>query len=800
MKKFTFILAVILISLSSISIAQSGFTGKIIDKESGKPLSGAHLSLQNTYYTTVSDPFGSFKFNNLKAGDYVIVATYMGYNTYVEKITIPQNGAQEIFLEKAIIMEDEVVIKSTRVGLNSPATYTDVDKSEIQKINLGKDIPYLVNFTPSITTTSDAGNNIGYSQLRLRGTDITRINVTINGIPLNDPESQNVYWVNLPDFGSSVDNLQIQRGVGTSTNGAATFGGSINLQTTTLQPEPYGIVDNSFGSFNSRKHNISAGTGLIKDMFSFDVRLSQIASDGYIDRAKSDLKSFFFTGALYGKNNILRFNVFSGKEKTYQAWEGVPKDSLETNRTYNPAGEYIDDDGNIQYYDNQTDNYKQDHFHLLFSQQMGSFNLNLAAFYIKGSGYYESWKNNQKLTNYGDDYFTSDSTVTRSDLIRQKWLDNDFSGVTFSGIWDKNENFKLTIGGAYSNYIGDHFGYVLWAKDAIVNNQEQPWYKNQGRKTDMNVYSKLNWFIGPGINIYADLQYRYVDYLCTGIHDNLHEINIDQTYNFFNPKAGIFYEITDQHKSYFSFAIANREPNRRNFLDADEDYVPTYETLYDFELGYDYTKEKFRLGVNLYYMYYHDQLVLTGKINNVGDPIMQNVPISQRTGIEFDAAAKISKRLDWNMNLTLSSNKIDAYTEYVDNWDTWSQDSKELTNTYLSFSPDIIAYNLFSYEAVDNLFIKLESKYVGKQYIDNTSNEDRKLDPYFVNGVIFNYLIKTSFIEEIGIDLIVNNIFNTKYESNAWVYKYIHEDQPLEMSGYFPQAGINFMLGLHLRF
>jgi len=800
MKRISLILTIALISIYSFTSAQFTILGNITDKSNGETLPGAHISISGTYINTISDHHGNFKINGLKAGDYTLHVTYIGYASYSEQLSITTNTELEIQLESTAIMEEEVVISATRVQQNSPVTYTDVDKNEIQQMNLGKDIPYIVSFTPSITTTSDAGNNIGYSQLRIRGTDITRINVTINGIPLNDPESHNVYWVDVPDFSSSINNIQIQRGVGTSTNGAAAFGASLNIQTQTLEQDPYAAIDNSFGSFNSRKHTLMAGTGLIKDKFAFDVRLSNIASDGYIDRAASDLRSFFVSGALYGKDNILKLNIFSGREETYQAWEGVPKDSLETNRTYNPAGEFIDDDGNISYYDNQTDNYNQDHFQLLFSQQIGTVNLNLAAFYVKGKGYYESWKNDQKLSNYGESYFVEDTSVTRSDLIRQKWLDNDFSGITFSGSWDPKKKIKLSVGGAYNNYVGDHFGYVIWAKDALILNPEEPYYFNKGKKSDFNVYTKMNWLVALKLNLYVDLQYRHINYSVTGNHDNLNEIDINQTYSFFNPRTGIFYEINNQNKTYLSFGIANREPNRRNFIDADPGQIPTYETLYDFELGYDYSIEKLNLGLNVYYMYYHNQLVETGKINNVGDPVMVNVPKSHRTGLEFTAGARIGKNFKWNANLTLSRNKIKSYTEFIDNWDTWGQDIWELENTEISFSPNVIAYNLFSYEVIDNMYVKLESKYISKQYIDNTSSEKRKLDPYFVNNIIFNYLIHTSFIEEIGVDLLVNNIFNSRYESNAWVYKYIYEGQEQEYNGYFPQAGINFMVGLHLRF
>ncbi len=787
--------------LPFLTFSQYTISGIVYDKETKTTLAGAHVIMPGTFKSTISGTKGEFKISGLQKGEITLKITYMGYKSFIGEYYLQGDLIKHVELEKSPIMQDAVIIKATRAYDRTPVVYSTLTKKEIKKVNLGKDLPYLLKFGPSVTITSDAGNDVGYSSIRIRGTDMRGINVTINGIPLNDPESHNVFWVDLPDFSSSVENIQIQRGVGTSTNGAAAFGASINIQTNSLEAEPYAAVNTSFGSFNTYKNNLALGTGLIGDKFSFDARISKIVSDGYIDRASSDLTSLFASGAFYGKSTLLKINYFTGKEKTYQAWEGVPSDSLKTNRTYNPAGAYFDDNGSVQYYDNQTDNYKQDNFQLTIAQELGSkFLINLATHYTKGKGYYESYKTDQKLEKYGEEYFISDSSVTRSDLVRQKWLDNDFSGITFSGIYDSKRKLKLTIGGAWNTYSGDHFGYVIWAKEALIKNKDKQYYFNNGKKTDMNVFAKVDYAIGNKLNIYGDIQYRYIDYLVKGTHDNLMVIDHNPLFNFFNPKMGLFYVISDKHKTFFSFAIANREPSRRNYIDADPGKTPTYETLYDYELGYDYSSAKARAGLNLYYMDYNNQLVLTGEINNVGDPIMVNVPASFRMGIEINAAAKIFNFLSWDINLTVSRNQIKNFTEYIDNWDTWTQESIVLGTTDLSFSPGIITTNRFTFEPTPGLDITIASKYVGKQYIDNTSSDERKLNAYFINDLILNYHLNTSLLKELGINLIVSNIFNEKYETNAWIYRYIMEGKERYMDGYFPMAGFNFQAGVFVKF
>lgn len=783
--------------------AQGQFTihGKISDSVSGTPLMGAHVLIKKTFIGTSSDMNGEFKLLNLSSGSYLLTVSFLGYSDYEKVINLRSDTLLDIELVRTAFLQDEVIIRSTRINQDMPGTYQDIPKETIQRLNIGKDIPFLLSSTPALTTTSDAGNDIGYSALRIRGTDITRINVTINGIPFNDAESHSVYWVDLPDLASSLDNIQIQRGVGTSTNGASAFGASINLQTQKLESEPYALIENSYGSFNSMKNKIALGSGLIHDNFTVDARLSHIHSDGYIDRASSKLLSYFVSGAYYSQRTLLRFNVFSGDERTYHAWEGVPGDSLRTNRTYNPAGEYVDDDGNIRYYDDQIDKYKQDHYQFLFSQEVTRhLIINGATFHVAGKGYYETYKTDQKIEDYGEDLIVGDTGVTRTDLVRQKWLDNRFSGFTLSLLYNPYKKYMITAGGAYNHYNGDHFGYVTWARNAIIPDKSKRWYENSGGKSDYHFFIKGEYFIGKTLRVYGDLQYRGISQNAEGVQDNLNPVNLDLEFHFFNPKFGLHYTIGSRHSIYGMMGLANREPTRRNYLDADPGKEPTYETLYDYEIGYAFKARNTALNLNGYFMDYHNQLVLTGEINNVGDPIMVNVPSSYRAGIEVDGSLHFLKKITWNANLTLSRNKIMGFTAYVDNWDTWAQDSIYLGTTDISFSPSIVFNSTFTYEPVSDLRINFISKYVSKQYIDNTSSDERILDPYFVNHLQITYVIRTSVIPEIGIDLMVNNLFNARYETDAWVYRYFYEGEDLVMNGFFPQATITFMAGLRFKF
>ncbi len=791
--------------ICGLTRAQVTVRGTVAEKQNGKPLPGAHLRTEKSNVSSVTDENGQFTISGLIPGPHKLKITFMGFESCLLDLSLSHDTVLTIVMERYAILGDEVNIVATRVQKGQPVTYSTISGKEIRGFNLGRDLPYLLQTTPSLVTTSDAGNGIGYTGMNIRGSDLTRINVTINGIPVNDAESQGVWFVDLPDLASSTENIQIQRGVGTSTNGAGAFGASVNLKTSDLRQDPYGELDLSGGSYGTFKSTLRFGTGLMAGKICVDGRLSYITSQGYINRATSNLKSYFLSGAWFGKNTTLKLITFSGYEKTYQSWEGVPKDSLATNRTYNPAGEYTDKNGNIAYYDNQTDNYKQDNYQLLFSQRiLKGWNINLALHYTRGRGYYENYDQNAKLSDYGlENIIIGGDTITRTDLVNRKMMDNSFYGFTFSSNNSFGEKMKLSIGGGWNRYNGNHFGKVIWAEYASNGNNELDYYRNTGLKRDFNIYSKFTYSPVRLITLFADLQYRYVGYHMAGTLDDLRTVDQDHIFNFFNPKAGVFFQFSDKHQAYFSFGMANREPSRNNHKDADPERIPTYETLFDYELGYHFTIQAFQANVNVYYMNYNNQLVLTGEINRVGEAVMVNVPHSYRLGLEIAAGLEILKKLQWNINATFSTNKIKDFTSYVDNYDStgafMGQVQEYLGNTNLSFSPGIILGSILTWKPVTWLSFSLISKYIGKQYIDNTSNSSRSLKGYFVNNFSAGYTFRLKPFKEIGFNLLVNNLFNLKYESNAWVYQYYYSGDHYEASGYFPQGLINLLFGITIR-
>jgi len=783
--------------------SQLSISGKVMDAGTGEKLAGAHLMLNNSYKTIISDAEGKFKIEGIKKGDYILTTSFLGYLTENRKLKVETDAIIEIKMKLSPVMEDEIIIKSTRAGEKTPSTHQNISKTEITKMNTGVDIPYIIEQTPSVVVTSDAGAGIGYTNIRVRGSDLSRTNVMVNGIPLNDAESHGVWFVNMPDFASSVDNLQIQRGVGTSVNGAGAFGASINFQTLNLNQQSYAEINNAAGSFNSLKNTVSFGSGLIDNKWAFDGRLSKISSDGFIDRATSDLRSFYLSGAYYSKKTIVKLISFSGKEKTYQAWNGISSNILDTNRTYNDLGSYYDANGNLQYYSNQTDNYQQDHYQLLISHELSKkWNINTALHYTKGYGYYEEYKVQQKFSKYGlANFMTINDTLKKTDLIRRKILDNDFYGYTFALSYDNHKNISAVAGGAWNRYIGEHYGNIIWMQYQGNTPLNYEWYHNTGYKNDFNIYSKINYQLNSKLSVYADLQLRTIYYKISGIDDDLSALSQMHEFIFFNPKFGAFYQLNQNNSFYISFAIANREPSRSNFVDADPTKAfPVHEKLQNFELGYELSKSKYFIKSNIFFMNYKDQLALTGEINDVGDPVMVNVPKSYRLGIEISAGAQLLKSLKWSANIALSKNKIKDFTEYVDDWDSWTQRKQYLGTTNLSFSPEVIASNILTLDACKALSISLISKYVSKQYIDNTSDNDRVLDAYLVNNIRFNYNLRTEFIKNIDLFLVVNNLLNEKYESNAWVYSYYSANKREVMDGYFPQAGRNFMIGLNFKF
>ncbi|HPE86769.1 MAG TPA: TonB-dependent receptor, partial [Bacteroidales bacterium] len=688
----------LLIALPLFGLSQHTIKGTVTDRLTGEPLPVAHVILNDKLLTTITADDGSFLLKQVKNGDYELIISHIGYSTLRQNIVVQGDITLTLQLEPVAIMEEGVIIRATRATENTPVTYQNIDREAIQRSNTGKDLPMLLANTPSLIVNSDAGAGVGYTSFRIRGTDMTRINITINGIPLNEAESQNVFWVDLPDIAASVDNLQIQRGVGTSTNGAAAFGASVNLLTTRLNNEPYAQTELSGGSFGTARGSLAIGSGLIDKHWAFDARMSGIRSNGYVDRGGSDLQSYYLSGAWYGQKALIKFITFSGRETTYQAWNGVPKELLDRGlRTYNPSGEITDaNDKVIGFYDNQTDNYQQDHYQLHFSRELSrNLNLNAAVHYTRGAGYYESYKNNQKLSAYENEpgvIFQADSLVSRTNLIRRKWLDNNFIGTTLTMNYNK-KNWDVSGGGAYTVYDGDHFGKIIWAKEVPVIAHDKNWYESNGYKTDLNTFLKAIRLFDNGLSLYGDLQYRTIEYSITGLRDDLTDITQNHTYHFFNPKAGIMYRIDKHHKLYTSYAIANREPSRDNFTDADAGTVPRPEHLQNMEAGYEFTVHHASLGANFYSMKYRDQLVLTGEINNTGDPVMVNVPKSYRIGIELIGNAKLTRFLSWSANLTLSRNKIQQYTHYVDNWSYWDDPENEpyqvttyYENSEISFS------------------------------------------------------------------------------------------------------------------
>ena len=723
---------------------------------------------------------------------------------WVPFLAIAQTPTDSIQIKKEL---DEVNVNALRASEKTPMTFTNLSEEEIDQQNLGQDLPYLLSTMPSVVTTSDAGAGVGYTGFRVRGSDPTRVNVTINGIPLNDSESQGVWWVNMPDFASSIENIQIQRGVGSSTNGASAFGATINLKTDGLNTKAYALSNNTVGSFKTLKNNVEFGTGLLNGKFTFDGRLSRITSDGYIDRATSDLKSFYLSGAYYGSDEVLKGIVFSGKERTYQAWNGVPLNYLENDslRTFNSYT-----------YENEVDNYGQTHYQLHYTKQLNNnSNYNLSFHYTKGAGYYEQYKASESFSDYGfSEIIIQDDTINETDLIRRKWLDNDFYGTVFS-YNTSIDNMDLTFGGAWNTYTGKHYGEVIWAQYASDSELGHIYYDNDATKDDFNVYTKLNYQYNDKLSLYADLQRRTIDYTFIGFDQEGNNVEQSADFDFFNPKFGVFYHMNRNRSAYASFAVANKEPNRNDFVESSPDSRPQHETLFDTELGYKINGNKLQFGINAYYMVYENQLVLTGQINDVGAYTRTNIDYSERKGIEVEAAYVISEKLKWVGNATFSENKIANFTEYVDNWDTWGQETIYYEDTDISFSPDLIWASTFSYQLNDHLNAQFISKYVGDQHIDNTSSQERMLEAYLVHNARLSVNINSKVFKTAKITFQANNLLEEKYSNNAWIYRFISDgydprpDDPYvnanseggyDMAGYFPQAGRNYLLGISLGF
>ncbi len=792
---YRFLLVALLGLLTLPAWAQFALTGQVAEAN-GSPLPGAAITIEGSYKGTFADATGQFRLATLKPGQYQLRVSLLGYQPLLQTVDLRQNETINLQLQRSEVVMDEVIVSATRANEKTAIAYSTVNRTDLNKQNLGQDLPVLLNFTPSVVTTSDAGAGVGYTGIRIRGSDATRVNITLNGIPYNDAESQGTYWVNMPDFASSVTSVQIQRGVGTSTNGAGAFGGSINVQTNTLQKEPYAETNASAGSFGTLKTTLMAGSGLLNKHWVVDARLSKIGSDGYIDRAFSKLKSFYVSGGYYTDRSFVRLNIFSGQEQTYQAWNGVPESLLKTNRRYN---EFT--------YDNQTDNYQQDNYQLISSYELSKrWRLNASLHWTKGRGYYEEFKTNANLSTYSlPSIVIRDSTITKTDLIRRKWLDNDFYGGLFS--LDYTSFGKLTgnIGGGWNRYQGKHFGEVIWARwnatpVTSTGSIRQRYYDNDATKTDFNLYAKVYYPITAKLNSYVDLQIRTVDYSFLGFDKDQNTVQQQANLTFFNPKAGLTYALSDQTTVYASVGVGNKEPNRDDYTQSTPGSRPLAEHLTDWEAGYKLRTDRLAFTANAYYMVYKNQLVLSGQINDVGNYNRVNVPDSYRLGLELEAAMRLSKSLRWNLNATLSRNKIAQFTEYLDNFDSGNQVPVVHRQADISFSPAFIAGSQLLYSPAKRLEIGLLSKYVSQQYLDNTQTQTRTLHAYLVNDIRLVYTVKPHWVQELTFTLLFNNVLNELYESNGYTYAYISEGRTQADNYYYPQAGRNFLAGVRVRF
>lgn len=718
----------------------------------------------------------------------MLFTSFDGLSQVVQPKAVDTLSLSDTSLKKSSLMPT-IEIQGVRAEQKYPFTQSMIYKSNIAKNNLGQDIPFLLNQVPGAVANSDAGNGIGYTGIRIRGTDPNRINFTINGISYNDAESQGVFLVNMPDLLSSTNSMQIQRGVGTSTNGSGAFGATVNILTNELLEKAYTEINNSVGSFNTFKHTFKAGTGLINNRFTVDVRLSSIKSDGYIERASSDLKSFYISAASIKENSSLRFNIISGKEKTYQAWYGVSEEQMKINRRFNEAGMRPGADP----YDNETDNYWQTHYQLFYNKKINTkWNLNNTVFTTTGRGYYEQYKANEKFEKYGlPSPIINGNTIKSTDLVRQLWLDNIFIGNNIS-VRHKNEKREVTLGGNMSNYLGDHFGKIIWSKYAI--SKDYKWYDLNANKSEQSVFGK--WMEESGnFQFFGDVQLRNIQYDINGFRNNP-TLNIKQQWTFFNPKAGIRYT-KEKTSTYLSFARATKEPNRDDF-EAGNMEIPRPERLDDWEAGIQHTSKKYRYSITFYYMNYKDQLVLTGRINDVGAYTRTNIAKSFRRGIELEGSYSFNPWLQLTSNLALSQNKIQSFTEYYDDYDNGGQKTNLFTSTNIAFSPAVVNNTILSASIMKKTELRWIAKYVSRQYLDNTSRKDRSLDPYLVNDLQINRTFSLKNGTAVSTVIQVNNLFNKRYAPNGYTYSYYYGGNIINNNYFYPMAERNWMIGLNI--
>ncbi|ALI99672.1 TonB-dependent receptor [Rufibacter tibetensis] len=795
------------------AMAQNTLSGRVVDAATQSPLTGSTVRLTSGNRATLTDASGRFAFSNLPAGDYTLQVSYLGYASGTQSVTLPIAQPLEISLTRTSVATKEVLVTATRANEKTGTTYTNIGKQELESRNFGQDLPYLLENTPSLVTNSDAGAGVGYTSMRIRGSDITRINVTVNGIPVNDAESHGVFFVNMPDFASSLQDVQIQRGVGTSTNGAGAFGASLNLQTQDASPEAYARTDNAYGSYNTWKNNVQFGTGLLGGKFAVDGRLSRITSDGYIDRASSNLKSFYLSGGYYGAKDLLKVVVFGGHEITYQAWNGVDEETLKTNRRFNSAGT---DYGSTDIpYDNEVDNYQQYHYQLHYGHEFSpALSLNAALHYTRGFGFYEQFKVNERLRNYNIPPVTIGGTsITRTDLVGRKWLDNDFYGSTFALQYRGTNKLSAVLGGGWNRYEGAHFGEVIWAQYASTIRPRHRYYDNDAVKTDFNVYGKATLQATEQLSFFGDLQLRTVNYKVDGLDDDQRDVTTRADYNFFNPKAGVTYSLSDRHNLYASVAVSHREPTRSDFTDRPVSDRAKPERLVDWEAGYRLNQpigELNGLPLNItadmtyFYMDYKDQLVLTGQLNDVGTALRTNIPESYRTGVEVAAGVGLGEFARFTTNLSLSRNRIKQFTETLPiDYNPEDVVVNQYDETTIAYSPSFVTSTQLEVQPVTGLRFAFQYKTVSEQFLDNTGSESRRLKPYEVGDVRVFYRFKpVNWMKEIELGLLVNNVLNEEYEANGYTFTelYSGDTNRYDYNYYFPQAPRNYMAQISLRF
>ncbi len=779
MKKNLFFL---FLFVSILSNAQKfTISGKVVNNKQ-EALKGASVMVKETNQGISSNKNGVFQLN-LAKGNYTLLVSYIGFKSVEKKVAVTESKDLTVVLLLDEYILDEVLVSAVRATSDIPVTYSNLSKKEIAKRNLGQDIPILLNYLPSVISSSDAGAGVGYTYLNVRGSNSERINVTINGIPYNDAESHGTFWVNLGDFASSTENLQLQRGVGTSTNGSGAFGASVNILTDAISEKAGGEISNSFGSYNTRKHTVKFSTGKLNEHIEISGRVSNIHSDGYVDRAFADLKSYFLQASYSDENTLIKALTFGGAERTYQSWFGLDPQQLAENRRQNPYT-----------YKNEVDDYGQNHYQLHWHEKLTkNWSTNLGLNYTKGSGYFEQYKKEEDASDFNN--IIEDG----ADVIVRRWLDNDFYVVNFNATYT-NEKLTVISGGSYSNYSGDHFGEIIWGSDLATGASiGDRYYMSDARKKDVSIFSKATYKLTEKISAYLDLQGRFVNYQTAGLTSKRIPIDVDANFNFFNPKAGFIYRIENGNSFYLSYARAHREANRNDF----ENGISTPEILDDFELGWRYKNDGIRINTNLYYMNYTNQLVLTGAIDDVGAPVRATSGKSYRLGLELDADIKVNEQISIKSNAALSSNKNRNFTASINGV------LENLGNTPLSFSPDIVIGNMFIYQPLEDLQISFLSKFVGKQYMSNLNSNVTDVDvleSYFTSDINFVYTIEPKNIfDAIVISGLINNIFNTEYVDRGYYYTYDYSDENGDIitgdgAGYYPQATANFLVGVTFKF